>query len=105
MEKVIVRLTCGLLLEDEQGQVLDEPGLDVARIVKITVASPGPLAGRSEVVAAMQQVHDQLCAELSRQALELCGKDAVKKGHLSLRSPLGQAAVRIIQLLEKGEEK
>lgn len=53
----------------------------------------------------MQQVHDQLCAELSRQALELCGQDAVKKGHLSLRSPLGQAAVRIIQLLEKGEEK
>lgn len=105
MEKVIVRMACGLLLEDEQGQVLDEPGLDVARIVKITVASPGPLAGRSEVVAAMQQVHDQLCAELSRQTLELCGKDAVKKGHLSLRSPLGQAAVRIIQLLEKGEEK
>lgn len=58
MEKVIVRMACGLLLEDEQGQVL-----------------------------------------------ELCGKDAVKKGHLSLRSPLGQAAVRIIQLLEKGEEK
>ena len=53
----------------------------------------------------MQQVHDQLCAELARQKLELCGQDAVKKGRLSLRSPLGQAAVRIIQLLEKGEEK
>lgn len=105
MEKVIVRLACGLLLEDEQGQVLDEPGLDTARIVKITVVSPGPLAGRSEVVAAMQQLHDQLCAEISRQALELCGRDAAKKGYLSLRSPLGQAAVRIIQLLEKGEEK
>lgn len=104
MEKVVVRMACGLLLEDEQGQVLDEPGLNTARIVKITVVSPGPLAGRSEVVAAMQTVHDQLCAELSRQALELCGQDAVKKGRLSLRSPLGQAAVRIIQLLEKGEE-
>lgn len=79
MEKIVVRMSGGLLLEDEHGQVLDEPGLDVARIVKITVASPGPLAGRSEVVAAMQQVHDQLCAQLSRQALELCGQDAVKK--------------------------
>lgn len=58
MKKVVVRMACGLLLEDEQGQVL-----------------------------------------------ELCGRDAVKKGYLSLRSPLGQAAVRIIQLLEKGEEK
>ena len=90
MEKVVVCMACGLLLEDEQGQVLDEPGLNAARIVKITVVSPGPLAGRSEVVAAMQQVHDQLCAELSRQTLELCGQDAVKKGHLSLRSPLGR---------------
>ena len=53
----------------------------------------------------MRQLHDQLCAEISRQALELCGQDAAKKGYLSLRSPLGQAAVRIIQLLEKGEEK
>lgn len=79
MEKVVVRMACGLLLEDEQGQVLDEPGLNAARIVKITVVSPGPLAGRSEVVVAMQQVHDQLCAELSRQTLELCGQDAVKK--------------------------
>ena len=105
MKKVVVRMACGLLLEDEQGQVLDEPGLDTARIVKIAVTCPGPLAGRSEVVAAMRQVHDQLCAELSRQVLELRGKDAVKKGHLSLRSPLGQAAVRIIQLLEKGDEK
>nr|DAK74083.1 MAG TPA: hypothetical protein [Caudoviricetes sp.] len=98
-------MACGLLLEDEHGQVLDEPGLDAARIVKITVVPPGPLAGRSEIVAAMQQVHDQLCAELSRQTLELCGQDVVKKGRLSLRSPLGQAAVRIIQLLEKGGEK
>ena len=105
MKKVIVRMACGLLLEDEQGQVLDEPGLDASRIVKITVVSPGPLAGRSEVVAAMQQLQDQLCAELARQTLELCGQDAVKKGHLSLRSPLGQVAVRIIQLLEKGEGK
>ena len=105
MEKVIVRMACGLLLEDEHGQVLDEPGLDAARIVKITVVPPGPLAGRSEIVAAMQQVHDQLCAELSRQTLELCGQDVVKKGRLSLRSPLGQAAVRIIQLLEKGGQK
>nr|DAW15626.1 MAG TPA: hypothetical protein [Caudoviricetes sp.] len=105
MKKVVVRMACGLLLEDEQGQVLDEPGLDTARIVKITVVLPGPLAGRSEVVAAMQQLHDQLCAEIYRQALELCGRDAAKKGYPSLRSPLGQAAVRIIQLLEKGEEK
>lgn len=105
MKKVVVRMACGLLLEDEQGQVLDEPGLDASRIVKIAVTCPGPLADRSEVVAAMQQVHDQLCAELSHQALELCGQDAAKKGHLSLRSPLGQAAVRIIQLLETGEEK
>lgn len=72
-------MACGLLLEDERGQVLDEPALDASRIVKITVVSPGPLAGRSEVVAAMQQVHDQLCAELSHQTLELCGQDAVKK--------------------------
>ena len=40
MEMVIVRIACGLLLEDEQGQVLDEPGLDTARIVKITVVPP-----------------------------------------------------------------
>lgn len=105
MKKVVVRMACGLLLEDEQGQVLDEPSLDTSRIVKITVVPPGPLAGRSEVVAAMQQVYAQLCVELSHQALELCGRDAAKKGHPSLRSPLGQAAVRIIQLLEKGEEK
>lgn len=42
MKKVIVRMACGLLLEDEKGQVLHEPGLDVARIVKITVVIPWP---------------------------------------------------------------
>lgn len=42
MKKVIVRMACGLLLEDEQGQVLDEPGLDAVRIVKITVVLPVP---------------------------------------------------------------
>lgn len=104
MEKVIVRMACGLLLEDEQGQTLHEPGLDTARIVKITIASPGKFAGRSEVVATMHQVAGQLAATLSRQVLELCGQDSGQHDTLSLSSPLGQAAVRIIQLLEKGEE-
>lgn len=81
MQKVVANLLCGLIIEDEQGCSLRMTDLDTRRRTKIAIASPGPLGGRSEAVAAMRQVYDEL------------------------QSPLGMAAERIIQLLDEGEEK
>ena len=104
MEKVVVRIACGLLLEDEQGQILSEPDLDTVRTAKITVVSPGRLVGISETVAAIRQVYDQLCAELARQVLELCGEGAGDTGPFDLGSPIGQAATCVIRILEQEGE-
>lgn len=104
MQKVVANLLCGLIIEDEQACSLRMTDLDTRRRTKITIASPGPLGGRSEAVAAMRQVYDELCSALAHQVVELCGQGEDADID-ELQSPLGMAAVRIIQLLEKGEEK
>lgn len=103
MKKVVANLLCGLIVEDEQGRSLHMTGLDTRRYTKITITSPGHLDGRSEVVAAMRQVYDELCSAQTRQAVELCGQGE-DVGIDEPQSPLGMAAERIIELLEKGEE-
>lgn len=104
MQKVVANLLCGLIIEDEQGCSLRMTDLDTRRRTKIAIASPGPLGGRSEAVAAMRQVYDELCSALAHQVVELCGQGEDADID-ELQSPLGMAAERIIQLLEKGEEK
>ena len=107
MEKVVANLLCGLIIEDEQGRSLRMTGLDTRRCTKITIVSPGHLDGRSEAVAAMRQVYAELCSALARQVVELCGQgeDIEDIDADEMQSPLGMAAERIIQLLEKREEK
>lgn len=104
MKKVVANLLCGLIVEDEQGCSLRMTDLDARRCTKITIMSPGHLDGRSEAVAAMRQVYAELCSALARQVVELCGQDEDADTD-EMQSPLGMAAKRIIQLLEKGEEK
>lgn len=104
MEKVVANLLCGLIIEDEQGRSLRMTGLDTRRCPKITIVSPGHLGGRSEAVAAMRQVYAELCSALARQVVELCGQGEDIDAD-EMQSPLGMAAERIIQLLEKREEK
>ncbi len=104
MQKVVANLLCGLIIEDEQGCSLRMTDLDTRRRTKITITSPGPLDGRSEAVAAMRQVYDELCSALAHQVVELCGQGEDADID-ELQSPLGMAAERIIQLLDEGEEK
>lgn len=105
MQKVVANLLGGLIIEDEQGCSLRMTDLDdTRRRTKIAITSPGPLGGRSEAVAAMRQVYDELCSALAHQVVELCGQGEDADID-ELQSPLGMAAERIIQLLDEGEEK